>query len=196
MSNNTNSTKVITEKIRLSFAHLFEPYAINGGEPKYSVSILIPKTAKKTLAKLDAAVEAAKEEGKGKWGGKIPHNLKLPVRDGDLERPDDPAYVGHVFFTASSKSRPDIAKPNGKDANGKTKFLIITDPDEVYSGCYAKASLNAYPFNANGNRGIAIGLNSIVKVQDGEPLGGRSSINEDFSDEDFEDSYEDDEFLA
>ncbi|MEH7462754.1 DUF2815 family protein [Bacillus thuringiensis] len=195
MSNNTNSTKVITGKVRLSYVHVFEPQAINGGDEKYSTAILIQKSDKETLRKIKNAIEAAKAEGKGQWGGKVPANCKTPLRDGDEERPDDEAYAGHYFLNASSKNKPGIAKPVGKGADGKTKFQEITDTTEVYSGCYAKVSINFYPFNVNGNRGIAAGLNNVVKVQDGEFLGGRSSVNEEFGDEDFEDSYEDDDFL-
>lgn len=192
------STKVITGKVRLSYAHLFEPQAIDGGEEKYSTSILIPKEDKETLRKIKAAIEAAKQQGiKDKWGGKEPPNLKLPLRDGDVERPDDEAYVGHYFLNASSKMKPGIAKPIGKDKNGKTLFEEITDSTEVYSGCYARVSINFYPFNRNGNRGIAVGLNNVVKVQDGEPLGGRARVEDEFADIDFDDfMQDDDDFLS
>jgi len=189
-------TKVITGKARLSYTHIFEPDSIDGGELKYSTAILIPKSDKVTLAKIKAAVEAAKELGKAKWGGKVPANCKTPLHDGDEERPDDEAYKGHYFLNASSKNKPGIAKPIGKDANGKTKFAEITDTTEVYSGCYAKVSLNFYPFDAKGNRGIAAGLNNVVKIQDGDFLGGRSNVTDDFANEDFEvDGDDDDDYM-
>ncbi|CAM3745202.1 DUF2815 domain-containing protein [Cohnella lubricantis] len=187
MAIDNQATKVITGTVRLSYCHIFEPQAIDGGDEKYSTAILIPKSDKETLRKIKAAVEAAKELGKSKWGGKIPANCKTPLRDGDEERPDDEAYAGHYFLNATSKNKPGIAKPIGKDANGKTKFAEITDTTEVYSGCYAKVSLNFYPFDAKGNRGVAAGLNNVVKVQDGDFLGGRSSVNDDFAGEDFDD---------
>lgn len=187
MAIDNQATKVITGKVRLSYTHVFEPQSIDGGDEKYSTAILIPKSDKETFRKIKAAVDAAKELGKSKWGGKIPANCKTPLRDGDEERPDDEAYAGHYFLNASSKNKPGIAKPIGKDGGGKTKFAEITDSTEVYSGCYAKVSLNFYPFDAKGNRGVAAGLNNIVKVQDGDFLGGRSSLNDDFGDEDFED---------
>lgn len=192
MAIDNQTTKVVTGKVRLSYAHLFVPQPDDNGNDKYSTAILIPKTDKETLRKIKAAVDAAVELGKSKWGGKIPANLKKPLRDGDEERPDDEAYAGHYFLNATSKNKPGIAKPIGKDANGKTKFQEITDSTEVYSGCYAKVSLNFYPFDAKGNRGVAAGLNNVVKVQDGDFLGGRSSVNDDFADEDFDD-FEDDE---
>lgn len=188
-----NATKVITGKVRLSYVHVFQPQSINGGEEKYSTSILIPKEDKETLRKIKTAIEAAKELGKSQWGGKIPANLKLPLRDGDEERPDDEAYAGHYFINASSKTKPGIAKPIGKTPDGKTKFEEITDSTEVYSGCYARISINFYPFNKNGNRGIAVGLNNIVKVQDGEPLGGRARLEDEFAEIEFDDVLEDDD---
>lgn len=198
MAIDNQSTKVITGKVRLSYTHVFEPQENDSGDMKYSTAILIPKSDKETLRKIKAAVDAAKELGKSKWGGKVPANCKTPLRDGDEERPDDEAYAGHYFLNASSKNKPGIAKPTGKDGNGKTKFQEITDSTEVYSGCYAKVSLNFYPFDAKGNRGVAAGLNNIVKVQDGDFLGGRSSVNDDFANEDFDDTVDisdDDDFL-
>lgn len=180
--------KVITGKVRLSYAHLFRPASINGGEEKYSVSLLIPKEDTKTVEKIQAAVEEAVQEGKTtKWGGKVPPNCKRPLRDGDTERPDDEAYAGHYFINANAKLKPGISKPVGRNSDGTTKFQEITDETEVYSGCYARASITLYPFDANGNRGVACGLNNVVKVQDGEPLAGRASLEADFADEDFGD---------
>lgn len=197
MAIDNQTTKVITGKVRLSYTHVFEPQSIDGGDEKYSTAILIPKSDKETLRKIKDATEAAKELGKSKWGGKVPPNCKTPLRDGDAERPDDEAYAGHYFLNASSTNKPGIAKPIGKDGSGKTKLQEITDTTEVYSGCYAKVSINFYPFNVSGNRGIAAGLNNIVKVQDGDFLGGRSSVNDDFANEDFDDfdDMDDESFL-
>jgi Protein of unknown function (DUF2815). len=200
MANGNQATKVITGKVRLSYVHVFEPRPDDDGNEKYSCSVLIPKSDKETLRKIKAAVDAAIEQGKtSKWGGKVPANLKKPLRDGDEERPDDEAYAGHYFLNATSKTKPGIAKPIGKGPDGRVKFQEITDSTEVYSGCYAKVSLNFYPFDAKGNKGVAAGLNNIVKVQDGEFLGGRASVQEDFADEDFDDvveSGDDEDFLS
>lgn len=186
-------TKVITGVVRLSYANVFHAKAINDGEAKYSTAVLIPKEDVKTLKKIKEAVEEAKKAGKdSKWGGKIPANAKMPLRDGDEEFPEDEAYAGHYFLNASNKQKPGIAKPAGKK-DGKTVFKEITDETEVYSGCYCKLSLNFYPFNANGNKGVAVGLNHIVKVQDGEPLGGGASLDADFEDEEFEIELEEDD---
>jgi hypothetical protein len=188
MAIDNQATKVITGKVRLSYVHVFEPQQDDQGNDKYSTAILIPKSDKETLRKIKAAIDAAVELGKNsKWGGKVPANLKKPLRDGDEERPDDEAYAGHYFLNATSRNKPGIAKPIGKGPDGKTRFQEITDSTEVYSGCYAKVSLNFYPFDAKGNRGVAAGLNNIVKVQDGEFLGGRASIQDEFADEEFDD---------
>lgn len=193
MANDNTATKVITGKVRLSYTHIFEPQSIDGGDEKYSTAILIPKSDKETLRKIKAAVEAAKELGKSKWpNGKIPANCKTPLRDGDEERPDDEAYAGHYFLNATSKNKPGIAKPIGKGADDKTKFQEITDSTEVYSGCYARVSINFYPFDAKGNRGIAAGLNNVVKVQDGDFLGGRANVRDEFAEVEFDDDIYDD----
>ena len=174
MGETIQSTKVVTGVVRLSYAHVWEPKSINGSEPKYSVSILIPKTDKETLSKIKAAVDAAKEEGKSKWKGKIPANLKMPVRDGDTEREDDEVYEGHYFINANSSKAPQIVDLYRNP---------ITDEDQLYSGCYARVSVNFYPFDVNGNKGIACGLNNIQKVKDGERLGGGSTAEQDFNDD-------------
>lgn len=186
------TTAINTGVVRLSYANLFEARGINGNDPKYSTAILIPKSDVKTVQKIKEAIAAAAEQGKAKWGGKVPGNLKTPLRDGDEERPDDENYANHYFLNATSKNKPSVAKPVGRDANGKPKFQEITDTTEVYSGCYAKVNVNFYPFNTNGNRGIAAGLNIVVKVQDGEPLAGRASVSSAFADEDFDDMGDDD----
>ncbi len=173
VSTNT-TTKVVTGEIRLSYAHLFEAYAHEDGqEPKYSTAVLIPKSDKKTIDKINKAVEAAKLAGKSKLekNGKIPANLKTPLRDGDEERPDDEEYAGHYFLNASSKTRPGVVDQN---------LNRIIDSEEVYSGCYARVSLNFYAFAVSGNKGIACGLNNVQKLRDGDYLGGRSKAEDDF----------------
>ena len=168
---NLSITKVIIP-CRISFANIWEPKAINGGDEKYSVSCLIPKSDKKTIARIQKAVEAAKEDGKTrKWGGKIPPNLKLPLRDGDIDRPDDENYEDCFFLNASSKDAPQVVD---------RKVNPVLDPMMVYSGCYCNVSVNFYAFNANGNRGVAAGLGNIQFVRDGERLSGKASADADF----------------
>ena len=180
MSTIKNTTKVVTGVVRLSYANVWEAVSINGGTPKYSVSLIIPKSDTKTIEAINAAVDAAIQEGAAKFGGKIPNKaaLKLPLRDGDVERDDD-AYKGAYFVNANSTSAPQIVD---------RAVQPILDRGEVYSGCYARVSINFYAFNSNGNRGIACGLGNIQKVRDGAPLGGKSSAASDFAtdlDDDF-----------
>jgi hypothetical protein len=168
----TSNTKVVTGKIRLSYANIFQPRAIaEGQEPKYSLCVLIPKSDKETLNKIKAAVEAAKQAGASPWGGKIPSSLKLPLRDGDVDRPDQPEYEGHYFLNASSKQKPGIVD---KQLNE------ILDQTEVYSGCYGRVSLNFFAFNQAGNKGIGCGLQNVQKLADGESLSGRTRAEDDF----------------
>lgn len=186
MKTNSKFVKVLTGEVRLSYTHVFKPQSVNGGAEKYNTAILIPKTDKETIQEIKEATEKAKELGKSnKWGGKIPHKCKTPLHDGDEDYPDDPAYAGHYYLNASSNSRPDVIKLVGRGADGKYKFEKVTDTTEVYSGCYARVSLNIYPFDVNGSRGVAAGLNGVAKVKEGEPLSGRSSAANDFADVDF-----------
>lgn len=178
-----NPTKVVTSVVRLSYANVWEPKSINGGAEKYSVSLIIPKSDTKTLTAIQKAIDAAIEEGRGKFGGKIPNKsaLKLPLRDGDIDRPDDEAYANCYFVNANSSTAPEIVD--------KARDPIL-NRSEVYSGVYARVSINFYAFNSNGNRGIACGLGNIQKVRDGEPLGGKTSAADDFASD-----YDGDDFL-
>lgn len=174
-----NKTKVITGVVRLSYANVWEAKSINGSDEKYSVSLIIPKSDKKTIQEIKDAVKAAKQEGKSKFGGKIPGNLKHPLKDGDIERTDEEAYKDSYFINANSNDRPQIVDRSVKP---------ILDQSEVYSGCYGKVSINFYAFNTNENKGIACGLGNIQKIRDGEPLSSRSSAADDFVNEE-EDDY-------
>ena len=176
--NTVNPAKVITGVCRLSYANIWQAKSINGGAPKYSASVLIPKSDTKTLAKVKAAIQAAYEEGEGKLKGNgktAPSlaSLKTPLRDGDTERPDDEAYAGHWFINANSNTAPGVVDSNREP---------IYDTSEIYSGVYARVSLSFYAFNSNGNRGIACALQNIQKVREGEPLGGKSKAEDDFND--------------
>ena len=184
MTKFNNPTKVITGvNTRWSYVNAWEPKSINGGAPKYSVSLIIPKSDTKTLEKIRAAIQAAYEEGQSKLKGNgrsVPalSALKTPLRDGDAERPDDEAYANSYFVNANSGTAPGIV-----DADRNP----ILERSEVYSGVYGRASINFYAFNSNGNKGIACGLNNLQKIRDGEPLGGKSRAEDDFAE-----AYEDD----
>ena len=182
---NSNPMKVITgPDTRWSYANVWEAKSINGGTPKFSVSLIIPKSDARTVTKIKAAIEAAYREGEAKLKGNsktVPplSTIKTPLRDGDTERPDDPAYANAYFINANSATAPGIV-----DADRQP----VLDRSEVYSGVYGRASINFYAFNSNGNRGIACGLNNLQKIRDGEPLGGKSRAEDDFAtdlDEDF-----------
>lgn len=187
MSKIVNPTKVITgPHTRWSYANVWDAKSINGGAPKYSVSLIIPKSDTKTVEKIKAAIQAAYEEGQSKLKGNgksVPalSVIKTPLRDGDTERPDDEAYKNCYFINANSATAPGIV-----DADRNP----IMERSEVYSGVYGRASISLYAFNSNGNRGIACGLNNLQKISDGEPLGGKARAEDDFNTED------DDDFLS
>lgn len=185
-----NPTKVITGiRTRWSYANVWDPKSINGGKPKYSVSLIIPKSDTKTVNAIKAAIEAAYKEGESKLRGNakaVPalSAIKTPLRDGDAERPGDDAYKDSYFINANSDTAPGIV-----DASCNP----IMDRSEVYSGVYGRASINLYAFNSNGNKGIACGLNNLQKISDGEPLGGKSRAEDDFAPYESDDG---DDFLS
>lgn len=177
MSKNTNPMKVITgPETRWSYANVWEAKSINGGTPKFSVSLIIPKSDTKTVDKIKAAIEAAYKEGETKLKGNgktVPalSLIKTPLRDGDLERPDDETYADSYFVNANSATAPGIVDSN---------LNPILDRSEVYSGVFGRASISFYAFNSNGNKGIACGLNNLQKIRDGESLGGKPKAEDDF----------------
>ena len=182
---NANPTKVITGKVRFSYANVWEAKApVEGAQPKFSVSLIIPKSDAATLAKIDKALKAAYEEGLPKLRAaskNVPtfEAIAKPIHDGDVEKPDDPAYADAYYVSANSLTAPGIV-----DAACNP----IIDHSEVYSGVYGRASISFYAYNTNGNKGIACWLNNLQKLKDGEPLGGHARAEDDFSaaaDEDF-----------
>lgn len=185
MTTNNGPIVVTTGKVRLSYAHLTEPTAIEEGqEKKYSASFIIPKTDKKTLEKIATAIKAATGRGiESKWGGKKPANLKLPLRDGDAERSEDEAYKSAYFINANCKSRP-FAVDEKKHEYPSLELI----EENLYSGCYVYANVSFYPFNAAGNKGVACGLNGVMKAADGEPLSSRVSADVAFAEIEVEDT--------
>lgn len=184
------STLVITGVVRWSYLQVWEPKAIKEGDkPKYSVQLVIPKSDKTTIAKITKAYEIAREQGKStKWNGSIPAQVKLPLRDGDIEKPNDAVLKGCYFMAASSDTQPNVIDIH----NNK-----IFDQTSVYSGCYGRASINLYPYNFNNmNKGVAVGLNNLQFVKDGEPLGGRNTAEYDFSLEPLDDMDLDDDLAG
>ena len=173
--------KVVFGPCRLSYTHLFSKYAPDGdtANGKFMTNVLIPKEEKETIKAIQQAIEAGKKAGiVSKWGGKEPKKLDMPMRDGDTDKDDDAVYAGHYFINAKCATRPGIVDKN------KTP---IVDEDDIYSGVWAIVSVTFYGYEVSGNRGVACGLNNVMKFKDGERLGGRSSADSDFADLDLED---------
>jgi len=169
------TTKVVTGKVRLSYVHLFEPYSsFENQAAKYSCVILVPKSDTATIKAIKAAQALALENGKSsKFGGSLPKNWKNTFRDGDEEGDleKNPEYAGHYFMTVSNNNKPGVVDQNVQP---------ILDSTEVYSGCYARVSINAFPFNTSGSKGVSFGLNHVQKLADGESLGGITKAEDDF----------------
>lgn len=177
------AAKVMTGKVRLSYVHVFEPYTSSpNNDPKYSVTLVIPKSDTETIAKLRKAQQAALEDGKERvFKGKIPKKWTDTIHDGDEEADleKNPEYEGCYYMGVSSKTRPAVAD---RQANP------ILDQTELYSGCYARVKLGAFAYNNSGNQGVSFGLDGLQKMADGEPLGGAVAMKaEDFDELDDED---------
>ena len=172
--------KVVFGPCRLSYTHLFTKYAPDGNpaDGKYQTTVLIPKNEKETIKAINQAIEAGKKAAiVSKWGGKEPKKLDIPLRDGDTDKENDDLYADHLFVNAKSSTRPGIVD--------KHKAPIV-DEDEVYSGMWAYVSVTFYGYDVNGNRGIACGLNNVMKFKDDDRLGGRVSADTDFGDLDLD----------
>ncbi|MFA9380172.1 MAG: DUF2815 family protein [Acetanaerobacterium sp.] len=174
---NAKPTALVTGKVRISYEHLVKEYANQqGAEPKFSATLLIPKSDTATRQRIDAAIQAAIQEGTaGKWGGSRPQQPPVPIYDGDGLRPSGEAFgaecAGCWVMTASSKLRPNVVDIN---------IQPILDATQIYSGMYARVSINFFAYNSAGKKGIGCGLGNVQKLEDGEPLGGRTTAEEDF----------------
>lgn len=187
MTATPNTTKVVTGKVRLSYVALLEPKAFEGQEAKYSTVILIPKTDKATIKKIQDAQKAAYEAAKNdKLKGIKWERVKTTLRDGDedMDTEEHPEYAGHMFMSISSKTKPQIID------RYKNK---VDSAEEVYSGVYARVSLNAYAYNTAGNKGISCGLNNVQIVAPGDYLGGKASADADF--DEWEDDEDEEDFI-
>lgn len=176
-----NITQVTTGKVRLSYTHLFQPYAYQQGQdPKYSTTILVPKSDIATKQRLDVAIQAAVQAGVAeKWNGMKPPILATPLYDGDGVRPSDgmpfgAECKGHWVFTASSKNPIAVVDIN---------MNPIINQSDIYSGVYARVSVQFFAYNSNGKKGIGCGLGPVQKLEDGEPLGGGISAEAAFGGE-------------
>lgn len=173
-----SETNIRIGEVRFSYANVFAPREQpNGGDPKYSVCVLIPKKDAKTVELVKEAIEAAKAKGKAeKWGGKVPGKLTMPLRDGDNEKPDDPTYEDMWFFNCSSKNKPGVKVLE----NGSVEDAL--DGEDFYSGCFGAVTVNFYPYDTSGNKGVGAGLNNLIKTRDGTRLSGGRTADEDFGD--------------
>lgn len=181
------SRKIVTGKVRFSFCNVMEPKAVNGGDPKYSVTLLIPKSDTKTMGLIKEAMAEAREEFCKKNGASaLPAKPNNTLHDGDGTRdsgdPYGPECKGCYVITVNNKQKPTVVDAFRNE---------ITDPAEVYSGCYGRAAIEFYGYNTNGKKGISASLKSIQKLSDGEPLGGTRGSADDF-DDDFQDEADDD----
>lgn len=165
--------KVITGVVRLSYLWANEPKTNDRGDLKYGAMLIIPKSDTKTVKAIKDAIQEAYAEGKALLGlkqDKLPDHVKQPLHDGDKERGEDAACKNAYYLNASSNSKPDIVDG---------KLQTITDPDEIYSGMYARVSLIIKVYNNEG-KGITAYLNNIQKVKDGARLDGKTSGTDDF----------------
>ena len=173
-----SDTSVRLGEVRFSYANVFQRRANPDGTPgKYSVCVIIPKADKATIDMFTQAYEAARALGKvNKWGGKIPAKVSLPLHDGDEERPDDAAFAGCMYFNCSSNNAPGVRVLDGG------AVVEAIDGDDFYSGCYGAVTVNLFPYASNGNSGVGVGLNNLIKTRDGERLAGGRSAEADFED--------------
>lgn len=168
---------ITTGKVRASYVNIFQPRVPeNGGDPKYSITLLIPKTDVVTINAIYGEIEKVKQESAQKvFNGMVPPVCRIPIHDGDGLRPSGESFGeecrGHMVMTASAKLQPSIV---GLD------MQPIINPAELYSGCYIRANINFFAYNTNGNKGIGCGLNAVQKIEDGEPLTFRVSAEEAF----------------
>lgn len=171
-----NQNQFTTGETRLSYVHLYEPYSSNGGEAKYCTTVLVPKNDVQTKARIDAAIEYAKQKGVAeKWNGVLPPVVALAIYDGDGVRPNGEPFgaecKGCWVFTASNKN-PVQMVDSGMNP--------IVQKGELYSGCYARVCVSCFAYNSNGKRGIGFGLEAVQKLRDGDPLGGGVSVADAF----------------
>ena len=171
--------KVLTGECRLSYCNLTTPRAAQqGGEPKYSVTLLIPKTDFATKADIDASIQAAAQDAVSKvWNGAAPPQLRVPIYDGDGVRPSGVPFgdecKGHWVMTASTKNKPQVV--------GMDNINCELAPSDIYSGMYARVTIRFFGYSNSGNKGIGCGLGNVMKTRDGEALAGSASASVDFA---------------
>ncbi len=166
-----NGTHVITNKALFNYVHLLEPMVpMNGGDPVYSVCLIIPKSDTETVDAINEAIDNALHENVDKFGGKIPNKkaIRTPLRDGDIDREGNEQYANCWFINTKSKFKPHVVDRQKNELNSD---------DDVYSGMYGRASLNFYAYSVSGNRGVACGLGDVQKLEDGERMTRRTGVD-------------------
>lgn len=166
---------ITTGVVRASFVHVFQPQTPpGGGEPKYQITLLIPKNDAQTLNAVNAEIERVKQANAQQFAGQI-SGLKVPLYDGDGAMPSGGNWGeecrGHMVLRASSKDQPAVVDTN---------MQPILNPSGIYSGCYVRASINFFTYNQPMNKGVGCGLNAVQKISDGEPLANRVTPEEAF----------------
>lgn len=171
------SNTIVTGEVRLSYVNVFNPRpSQSGGDPKYSVTILLPKSDIATKQAIDAEIQRVLAEAAATtFGGQTPVSPAIPVYDGDGVRPSGEPFGEecrcHWVFTASSQIKPEVV-----DANVQP----ILSQSQVYSGCYGRVSIRFFAYNKAGKKGVGCGLGNVQKLRDGEPLGGGTTAKQDF----------------
>lgn len=172
------SIKVVTGKARINHVHVFEKFAMGNNAPAFSLMVMVPKSDTATMDEIRAAEAKAAEEGKDKFGGKVPARLASIWKDGDDDADEYPEQAGHWYAWVTKKGSGKDVAPPVLDVDG-TEMLT---PSDLYSGCYARVSMEAFAYNSNGNKGVTFGLRAVKKVADGEPLGPVDNAADDFED--------------
>lgn len=170
MATNRATARVVVEG-RCMFANVYRPIAQYNGEPQYTLTLAVDKDDEDSINAINGAIEYVKDQSMQMWGGRIPNNLRLPIHDGDEEKPDNPAFTNRLYINAKSKEPPQIVDRNVQP---------ILDQTEFYSGCYANVSLVFYSYNFGGAKGIAVWLGNIQKIRDGDPFSSRKTAKDDF----------------
>lgn len=173
----TDRVSVMTPEAMLGFHSLFHAKAIEEGkEPTFNCTLIFSPDAQKTpeFAAMKAAAAAAATK---KWGANVPSGLRNPFRP-CAEKPKYFSDLGDgwLYINCSTKQRPGVVKPQG---NGTVPVL---DENEVYSGCFVRATLSPYAYDQKGNKGVSFGLGNVLKARDGERRGGRPTADQEFGD--------------
>lgn len=158
-----------TPEFRLSYPAITRPDAVEGGEPKYGITMLFDKRDAQNPRFLAMKKQVDdilnSKEFKAKYPKGVPSTFKMPFRDGDTEKPGVDGYSGVIFVAARNATRPPTyLRDNSLTMEGET----------FYAGCYCVALVHAYDYDKGGGRGIAFSFDGIKFMRDGQPFSGLS----------------------